>query len=272
MKTGKLSVFQFSLLLPVALMLAGCGSLKSGDKWGENAARSFEWKRVSTAAKNAALDPLTWVPLVGAGVVAAGDWDHDISHWATEQTPIFGSRDTARDFSDIGKTVLIGEGVGTALLTPSGSDRSEWFADKGRGLLVEGGAFGLTLGVTEGLKAATRRERPDHKEDNAMPSGHTSESFSAAVLANRNLDCIDINPYARMSLKAANVGLATSIAWARVEGERHFPTDVFVGAALGNFLTRFIHDSFMGLDKEDRFSFYIEPGADGGKVFLSWGF
>jgi membrane-associated phospholipid phosphatase len=62
------------------------------------------------------------------------------------------------------------------------------------------------------------------------------------------------------------------VAWARVEGEKHYPTDVLVGAALGNFLTRFVHDAFLNLEPDDEFSFYLEPARDGGKVFLSWDF
>jgi hypothetical protein len=62
------------------------------------------------------------------------------------------------------------------------------------------------------------------------------------------------------------------VAWARVEGEKHYPTDVLVGAALGNFITRFVHDAFMNLDEHERFSFYLEPARDGGKLFLTWEF
>ena len=272
---GKYILGLHRIFLPAATTLllivtTGCGTLNSGRRWGENA--GFEWKRIPVAAKNAALDPVTWVPLVGAGVIAAGDWDHNISDWAVEQTPVFGSRDTARDFSDIGRNILLGEGFGTAFLTASGDESGEWLLNKGKGLLVEGAGYGLTHGVTVGLKEVTGRDRPDHSGDDSMPSGHASNAFSGMALANRNLDYIEMNRYARTGLKFANVGLATSVAWARVEGQKHFPTDVLVGAALGNFLTRFVHDAFLGLDKDDRFSFYVEPARDGGKVLFSWDF
>jgi membrane-associated phospholipid phosphatase len=105
-----------------------------------------------------------------------------------------------------------------------------------------------------------------------MPSGHSSGAFSGMALANRNLDYIEMNRYARTGVKAANVALATSVAWARVEGEKHFPTDVLVGAALGNFTTRFLYEAFIGTKPDDRFSFYLEPSPSGGKLFLSWDF
>lgn len=261
-----------SIFLGIACVtLAGCGSLPSGRNWGEKAIYPFEWKRIPIAAKNAALDPLTYVPLAGAAVIAAGDWDHSISDWAVENTPVFGSVDGAKDFSDIGKNVLIAEGFSTLFLTPSGSG-SGWAWNKTKGAVVEAGGFLLTDFTTVQLKDAIGRTRPDDSGDNSMPSGHASASFAGAALANRNLDYVEMNRYARTSLKAANVALATSVAWARVEGEKHFPTDVLVGAALGNFLTRFMYDAFLGLEPDDRFSFYLEPGTDGGRAFLSWSF
>jgi hypothetical protein len=256
----------------VLLGLTGCGHLPGGRGWGEQALYPVDWKRIPRAAKNAALDPLTYVPLIGAGVIAVGDFDHRISDWAVDETPLFGSTDTAKDYSDIGRSVLVAEGFGTALLTPSGEDGSEWAWAKAKGLVVEGAAFGLMGGATDGLKSAIGRVRPDRKGDDSMPSGHASSAFSGMALANRNLDYIDMNRHARVGVKAANIALATSVAWARVEGEKHYPTDVLVGAALGNFLTRFVYDSFMNLEPDEQFSFYLEPSRDGGKVFLSWDF
>ena len=252
--------------------LTGCGHLRSGEGWGERAIYPVEWKRIPMAAKNAALDPLTYVPLLGAGIIAVGDFDHRISDWAVDNTPLFGSTDSAKDYSDIGRTILVVEGFGTVLFTPSGDEAGEWALAKAKGVAVEAGAFGLTSLATEGFKSAAGRIRPDRSGDDSMPSGHASSAFSGMALANRNLDYIDMNRHARTGIKVANIALATSVAWARVEGEKHYPTDVLVGAALGNLLTRFVHDAFMNLEPDDEFSFYLEPARDGGKVFLSWDF
>ena len=264
--------FQLLAALVVVALFTGCGHLDSGQGWGERAIYPVQWKRIPLAAKNAALDPLTYVPLLGAGIIAAGDFDHRISEWAVEQTPLFGSTDGAKDYSDIGRTVLVTEGFATAFLTPSGGDAGEWAWNKTKGLAVEAGAFGLTGFATDGMKSAVGRIRPDRSGDNSMPSGHTSSAFSGMALANRNLDYIEMNRHARTGIKVANIAMATSVAWARVEGEKHYPTDVLVGAALGNFLTRFVHDAFLNLDADDKFSFYLEPSREGGKAFLSWDF
>ena len=39
---------------------------------------------------------------------------------------------------------------------------------------------------------------------------------------------------------------------ARVGGRKHFPSDVLFGAALGHFLTAFIHDAFLNLAEDGR--------------------
>jgi hypothetical protein len=60
--------------------------------------RGSQWR---DAAVNAARHPGTWVPAMGAVVIAAGGWDRDISDWAIAQRPIFGSHEAAQDASDI---------------------------------------------------------------------------------------------------------------------------------------------------------------------------
>lgn len=246
--------------------------MRSGRAWGEDAIYPVERKSIHLAARDALLDPITWLPLISAGVIAAGDWDDNISDWATEHTPLFGSKSGARTYSDISRAILQGGAFATTLLTPSGEDPAKWALAKGKGALVEIAALGITTRITSDLKDVIGRERPDHRDNRSMPSGHASSAFGAMQLANRNLDYIDMSRSGRTALQAANVVLATSVAWARVEGERHFPTDVMVGAALGNFTTRFIYETLIGTTPDDKFSVYVEPSLSGGKVFLAWQF
>ena len=76
----------------------------------------------------------------------------------------------------------------------------------------------------------------------------------------------------RSALKGTNLALASATAWARVEGKKHFPSDVLAGAALGHFLTVVIHDTFIGLGDDHKFSLYLGPTQNGGQVMLSWEF
>jgi hypothetical protein len=254
--------------MPIAFtfLSTGCGTLPSGRAWGENALYPMRATSIAQAAKNAALDPITWVPLVGASVIGGGGWDETISDWASKETPLFGSRSGAQNYSDVARWILQGEAIATTFLTPGGGEAEQWILAKGKGLLVEGTATGITTGITSGLKGAIGRERPDRRDNLSMPSGHASSAFSAMAISNGNLDYIPIGLYERVGMQAANVALASSVAWARVEAKNHFPTDVLVGAALGNFTTRFIYEAFIGTTPNDKFSFSFEPSLSGGSV------
>ncbi len=117
---------------------------------------------------------------------------------------------------------------------------------------------------------ATNRERPDGPtEITSFPSGHASSAFAASTLANRHLDAMPMPLSLRRPLQVGNLVLATGVAWARVEGEKHFPSDVLAGAALGYFLSAFIHDAFLGLPLLDSFRLVILPVRDGVRAELS---
>ncbi len=108
------------------------------------------------------------------------------------------------------------------------------------------------------------RDRPDESNDNSFPSLHSSTAFACATLSNRNLDSVDLPTGFRPVLQTGNLVLAGGVAWARVEGRKHYPSDVLFGAALAHFLTAFIHDAFMNLPDQDRASltaFPVDAGA-----------
>ena len=126
----------------------------------------------------------------------------------------------------------------------------------------------MTSGVTQGLKRLTDRTRPDGTDDLSFPSGHASGSFAAATLANRNLASINLSPWVKYPLHISHVLLASGSAWARVEGGKHFPSDVLAGAALGHFLSAFIHDAFIGMPKADRIQLVIMPSPGGAMAYL----
>ena len=246
-------------LLLILMLTTGCGTLPDGRGWGQDAIYPPRWERVRAAAKHALFDPVTWIPALGAGVFAIDDFDQKTSDWATEHTPIFGSVSGADDASDNLKNALQMETAATWLLTPSGSEFPEWGFAKIRGGAVEYGALQATGALTDLGKSTTGRTRPDDSNDRSFPSQHASTAFANARLSNRNLDSIRMPAWARNSLKGGNLVMATGTAWARVEGKRHYPSDVLAGACLGNLVTTFIHDAFMNLPESKGVSFYIEP-------------
>ncbi len=74
------------------------------------------------------------------------------------------------------------------------------------------------------------------------------------------------------AIKAGNLFLASGVAWARVEGQKHYPSDVLAGAALGHFLTAFIHDAFLNLPEGGNVDFAVFPVKGGAGVQLAFGF
>lgn len=82
--------------------------------------------------------------------------------------------------------------------------------------------------AVEGIKRATGRARPDgdrKRSNSSLPSSHAANAFALAfVLARR---------YRRAA--AVFVLLAAAVAFSRMYLNRHFFSDVVVGAAIGTF-------------------------------------
>lgn len=274
-KTGWVVAGCSARVLPfflLAIVLTGCGTLPTGRGWGQDAFYPIDLERVSRAAHGAFFNVNTLVPLAGAAVFAVDDFDERASDWAVKHAPIFGSPRDARDASDDLRTALEIEAVITALATPSGDEPGRWAGSKLKGAAVELLAAGATDNITGWLKSGTDRTRPDKTSDRSFPSGHASEAFCFATLSNRNVDLINMPGSLRPAIKTSNLVLASGVAWARVEAQRHYPSDVLAGAALGHFLTAFIHDAFLNLPEDRGVDLAIFPFDGGAGVELAFRF
>lgn len=256
-------------LLAAVILAAGCGTLQGGRGWGQDAIWPVSGRRVARAARDAFLSPNTLIPLAAAAVFAIDDFDERVSVWAVKHTPLYGSPSGARDASEELKAVLKWEALATALATSSGSDPNQWALSKLKGISVELVAVGVTNNTTSLLKNVVDRDRPDLSNKDSFPSGTTSSAFSYATVANRNLDSIDIPGGARTAFKTANALVGSAVAWARVEGGVHYPSDVLVGAAVGHFMTAFIHDAFMNLPENGSVDFAVVPLKGGAAVMVT---
>lgn len=116
-------------------------------------------------------------------------------------------------------------------------------------ILAETAAF--TFGVTNLTKVATGRRRPylyndgftvDERAELAresgqgtlsFPSGHTSLAFAAATFLSTTYADIHGPTRASKWIWASSLGVASLVGVARVQGGKHFRTDVIVGAAVG---------------------------------------
>jgi len=262
------------MLMLIALLCAtaGCGTLSNGRGWGQDAFSKVRRKTIARAAHDAFFDLQTLLPAAAALVLGPSGLGESVSDWAAEQTPVFGSQRTARNVSDNLRWLLAGETMATLMATPSGLDAGEWWQAKAKGLGVELLAAGVSAGATAGLKAAFNRRRPNEDDQFSLPSGHASSAFSLSTLSNRNLDSLELAPWLRTSLQVSNLLTASTIAWARVEAHEHFPEDVLAGAALGHFLSAFVHDAFMGLPASRHFRLLIWPSKSEAMVSIAFPF
>ena len=85
----------------------------------------------------------------------------------------------------------------------------------------------IMLATVFSLKSLTREPRPDGSSNNSFPSGHTAQAFAAATFLNEEYkDRFHWMPYAAY-------GLASGVGMLRIANNRHYVSDVLMGAGLG---------------------------------------
>lgn len=256
----KLCKFKLCLLL---CLLTGCGTLHNGRGWGQDVVKMPRLKQVRAAAVKALRDPHTWVPAVGAVAMNVGGFDREVSRWAAEEHPLFGSTENARAASDAFRTATEATFISTALFTPSGDYLGEITTNKLKGIGAEVLAAEAAGMTTMMLKGWSRRTRPDGSDNASFPSAHSTSAFSYAALSRRNTEALNLNPTTKTFLNLAYTSMAAATAWGRVEGEAHYPSDVLAGAALGNFMANFFYNTFLDSDHETQIGIAIDPKRKG---------
>ena len=241
----------------LAVVLGGCASTTSSGPWGA----SIHWAsgaNLKHAAVQAATDPMTWVPLVGAALLSIGNADNAVSEWAAEKSPLFGN--DASPASDTLLDIAKASYLVTALAAPSAT-----LQDKVKGLALGAATIALNNGITQAVKSMAGRDRPNARDDRSFPSGHASNAATAATLGVANLAYLPMPGWANTSLTIGMYSVAGATAWARVEAEEHHLSDVLVGYALGHFVAAFMQQAFFesGLQQP---SVTFTPIAQGGAV------
>lgn len=96
-------------------------------------------------------------------------------------------------------------------------------------------SLGVTTGITFGLKAAIDSERPNGRNNNSFPSGHTSQAFASASFLDHRYGW----KYGLPAYMAA-----TYVAFSRVNSDNHRIRDVFAGAAIAWGVSHFFVDPY----------------------------
>jgi hypothetical protein len=170
----------------------------------------------------------------------------------------------SKTFSDAGLAFAGASSAGFYLLGRYSGD-----SQKRETGILSGEAMVNALAVDEVLKYAFQRQRPFETKGtgrffqgtshDSFPSAHATLSFAfASVLAHE---------YPGWLTKILAYGGASAISAARVTGKQHFPSDVFVGGALGYFIGEHVYRSHhdQELDGADYGTFTKEPR----RIFLN---
>jgi hypothetical protein len=140
-----------------------------------------------------------------------------------------------------------------------------------RTALIATESFLITGLYTTILKVTFGRHRPSTGDSstsfdgfttnhNSFPSGHTSTAFAiATVFANEYEEV----PY----IKPISYGLATLTGLSRVNDEKHWASDVFLGAALGYFTSKTLLHLYSN-KKGQHFTIYPRVDRNGGGIVL----
>ena len=164
--------------------------------------------------------------------------------WGTSPPVGAASEDTWKDISDVGVYSLLG----TALILPAA--REDW-----EGFRQAAYSIGSAAGVTLIGKALVDEERPNNKDDDSFPSGHTANAFSSATTLYRRYGW-------QAGVPAYAVATLTGVA--RERAREHHWYDVVAGAAIGGLSGWFFTDAF-----NDKVQLVPWIDSDGGGVSVS---
>lgn len=187
-----------------------------------------------------------WVPTLAVAGITAG-----LIYADPHAMPYF--REHATNWDDFNDTFDASITTGEVISLPAGLMASGYIRHDQRTVssaLLCAEAYADSAIVDLAMKAVTRRERPtdvplkgNYRDTffngskspfhgSSFPSGHTTGVFSVAtVVANR---------YQRHRwVPLAAYGMATVISLSRITNAAHWPSDVFLGAALGYSISRY---------------------------------
>lgn len=96
-------------------------------------------------------------------------------------------------------------------------------------------AYGISVGMTEGLKHAVNETRPDRTDNRSFPSGHTSFAFVSASILSREYGYL--SPW----ITVGGYATATGTQFLRIQHNRHWMNDLYMGAGIGMVSTNFAY-------------------------------
>jgi hypothetical protein len=107
--------------------------------------------------------------------------------------------------------------------------------DKTAMYLISNTLTGIAVGT---LKTQTGRARPDGSDKRSFPSGHTAAAFAAAEFMNQEYK--DLSPWYGI----AGYTAATATGTLRMLNNKHWLSDVIMGAGVGVLTTKLVYTAY----------------------------
>lgn len=250
------------VLLCLSCFLCGCSTPAKDRGRGQDESLPFGWERIGRAARNAALAPETWVPVAAALALQIGDADKKLQTYAAQQTPVFGSQRNADQRSDDLKLASSTLWLASALAPAPGDEEGRWLGNKAGALAVQAGAGMLLSGTVGYLKDETRRMRPNEQGATSFPSDHASRAGLYTAMTLRNVGGLGWSDSAVSATRLGLYSLTAATAWARIEANQHYPSDVLGGMALGHFFGAFFTAALLGSHNPERVQVLFAPSRE----------
>lgn len=124
------------------------------------------------------------------------------------------------------------------VLIPAAAYGTTFIFDDGAGRTQLYKSFVTNLVVTQGLKFAIKKDRPDGSDKSSFPSGHTSIAVQGATFI-----------YQRYGLaySAPAYIAAAYVGYSRIQAKKHYDVDVLAGAAIGAITSIYFTDTYKGV-------------------------
>jgi membrane-associated phospholipid phosphatase len=110
-------------------------------------------------------------------------------------------------------------------------------------IILYAGSMLVSEGIATGLKYTSHMHRPDNSDYYSFPSGHTTSAFTGAELINQE--------YSSSSFlySVLGYGAATATGFMRMMNNKHWLSDVMVGAGIGMISTKVVYAVYPYLKK-----------------------
>jgi membrane-associated phospholipid phosphatase len=144
--------------------------------------------------------------------------------------------------------------VGKNLIDPESTDKEDY-----KHIFLFAKSMLYTFALTDIAKETINRKRPDGSDSKSFFSGHTSTVFAASSFLYIELDdYFDSSPLTanndilRKTFKTVSFltlyGWASYVGYSRMQDNKHYLSDVIIGAAVGTVISNVIYNYYL---KED---------------------